>query len=290
MNTALTPAPANELITVSKEMVLAALNLDPRDPNTQALVLTCQRYNLDPLLKHAVLIQKALYVTRDGLIHIAHTSGAFDGIEVEMLEETTTHYIARAKVWRKDMSRPFVYQGRYPKAGRGGPGAQYGPEMAEKVAECRALRRAFAIGLCSREETWEEIEEAPSRPETPAVEGRRPGFPESPKLRNVTPKDNAPKDNTPAPKDNTPAPPPDWNPQEEFVALADERGLDIRNDKSQVSGSKVKMLLCEIYGTTTAELPPTKALWGAALEALRVYRPETPSGSEVDDLEDPFKD
>lgn len=143
------------------EAILRALNLDPKDANTQALVLTCQRYGLDPLLKHAVLIQKALYVTRDGLLHVAHSSGKLDGIEVEALPETPTHFVARASVWRKDMSRPFVYQGRYPKAGRGGPGAQFGPEMAEKVAECRALRRAFSIALCSREEAWEEDAPAP---------------------------------------------------------------------------------------------------------------------------------
>ena len=272
MSTSLAISPSTPA-TVSKEMVLAALNLDPRDPNTQALVLTCQRYNLDPLLKHAVLIQKALYVTRDGLIHIAHTSGVFDGIEVEMLEESPTHYIARAKVWRKDMGRPFVYQGRYPKAGRGGPGAQYGPEMAEKVAECRALRRAFAIGLCSREETWEDIEDAPA-----AV----PISPSQP--RNITP-----------PKASDPTQPPDWNPQAEFVALAIEKGLDIMNDKGVPSGAKCRDLLCAIYGTTTAELPPTKTLWGAALAALEVYVPparDTTPTPEIgpDDLEDPFKD
>lgn len=269
------PLPA----VVSKEMVLKALNLDPNDPNTQALVLTCQRYNLDPLLKHAVLIQKALYVTRDGLIHIAHTSGVFDGIEVELLQESATHYIARAKVWRKDMGRPFVYQGRYPKAGRGGPGAQYGPEMAEKVAECRALRRAFAIGLCSREETWEEIEDTtPAAPPAPAE--RRPEFPESQKLRNVTPAKNA-----------APAPPPDWDAQVEFVKLAIDKGLDILNDQGKPSGAKCREILCKIYGTTTAEMPTTKTLWGAALKALEVYEVPTtePTPAPVEDeLADPF--
>jgi hypothetical protein len=88
-------------------------------------------------------------------------SGELDGIEVRMLDETQTHYVAVASVWRKDMSRPFTYQGRFPKTGRQGPGAQYGPEMAEKVAECRALRRAFSIALCSREEAWD-TDEAPT--------------------------------------------------------------------------------------------------------------------------------
>lgn len=152
-----TPTPP----VIDQAAVLRALRLDPKDPNTQALVLTCGRYGLDPLLKHAVLIQGTLYVTRDGLMHVAHASGRFDGISVRSLPDTPTHYVAEATVWRKDMGHPFVYTGRYPKGGKGGPGAQYGPEMAEKCAECRALRRAFSVALCSREELFDQ-DDAPA--------------------------------------------------------------------------------------------------------------------------------
>lgn len=153
-NTGAAVAIAPTLVSLDPERVMRALKLDPKDPNTQALVLVCQRYSLDPLLKHPVLIQGSLYVTRDGLLHVAHASGDFDGLEVEVLADSQTHYIALCRVYRKSMSRPFTYQGRYPKNGR--MAAQYGPEMAEKVAECRALRRAFDVSLCSREELWEE--------------------------------------------------------------------------------------------------------------------------------------
>ena len=157
--------PVNSNVAAFDEnRILSALKMDARDPNVQALVLVCQRYDLDPLLKHAVLISGTLYVTRDGLLHVAHASKDFDGIQVEMLEESPTHYIARCSVWRKSMSRPFIYQGRYPKSGR--MAAQYGPEMAEKVAESRALRRAFDVSLCSREELWDagDEEQTPQRP------------------------------------------------------------------------------------------------------------------------------
>lgn len=156
-------APTNGSIATAnpsdQTAILRALKLDPHDANTQALVLTCNRYGLDPLLKHAVLISGSLYVTRDGLMHVAHASGRFDGMEVEQLAETQTHYVARASVWRKDMARPFTFQGRYPKQGKSGPGATHGPEMAEKVAVCRALRHAFDVSLCSREEVWDRDEE-----------------------------------------------------------------------------------------------------------------------------------
>jgi hypothetical protein len=158
----------------SRDEILRVLNLDQRKPETMALILTRERYGLDPILKHALLIQGTLYVTRDGLMHVAHVSGKFDGLEVEQLGETPTHYIAKATVWRKDMTRPFVFQGRFPKSK---PMAkEFGPEMAEKVAECRALRRAFDISLCSREETWENEDPAPlmQSPQRPAVHAAHP--------------------------------------------------------------------------------------------------------------------
>jgi hypothetical protein len=176
MSNELTPNPA-ALPAIDRDAVLRALNLDQRKPETMALVMTCEKYNLDPLLKHAVLIQGSLYVTRDGLLHVAHASGRFDGIEVETMPETATHYVAVATVYRKDMGRPFRYPGRYPKSGR--MAKDHGPEMAEKVAECRALRRAFDVSLCSREELWDAADD-----QAPPVQvgHNRPGT-----ARNITP-------------------------------------------------------------------------------------------------------
>lgn len=159
LSTAVTPAPMVPVVpaapTVSKEQILKALNLDPKKPEVQALVLVCQRYDLDPLLKHALLISGSLYVTRDGLLHVAHRSGVFNGMEVEQLPDSGTHFISRCSVWRKDMQRPFTFTGRYPKNGRM---AAHGPEMADKVAVCRTMRHAFDVSLCSQEETWEQEE------------------------------------------------------------------------------------------------------------------------------------
>lgn len=143
-------------IDVDQDAVLKTLGLNPRDPNTQALLLICQRYGLDPLLKHIVLIQGRPYVTRDGYLHIAHSSGKFDGIEIVDEGESATHWWAKAAVWRKDMQRPFAYRGRYPK--RGGNSA-YGPEMAVKCAEVMALRRAFCVtGVAAVDERWDDLD------------------------------------------------------------------------------------------------------------------------------------
>jgi hypothetical protein len=136
---------AVDQFNVNREAILAYLNLNPNDPKTHAVIAVCQRYDLDPVLKHVVVIpQGGVYVTRDGLLHVAHRSGQFDGMEVSepVLNEESTHYVCKASVWRKDMSRPFIYSGRYPKTGGN---QRYAWEMATKVAESHALRRAFDV-------------------------------------------------------------------------------------------------------------------------------------------------
>jgi len=155
MSTASLPARSDGLghIPIDQEAVLKAIGISPRDPNAQALLLTCERYGLDPVLRHMILIQGRPYVTRDGLLHVAHRSGQFDGIEVLEQGESPSHFTARVAVYRKDMTHPFTYIGRYPKAGGN---KAYGPEMAVKTAECMALRRAFNVGLCAREEAWDQ--------------------------------------------------------------------------------------------------------------------------------------
>lgn len=140
-------------IQIDQAKVLQALKLNPADPKTQALLLVCDRYNLDPLMKHMVLIEGNPYVTRDGYLHVAHQSGQFDGMEQGEAGETADEWWAYVSVYRKDMTRPFTYRGRYPKSGSN---KKYGPEMALKVAEVMALRRAFDVtGVGAAEERWD---------------------------------------------------------------------------------------------------------------------------------------
>lgn len=135
--------------------VLRAIGLDPTNPVHQAALLIADKFGLEPLLKHVVVIpNKGAYVTRDGLLAVAHRHPAFDGIEISGVSETETHYLATASVWRKDMGRPFTYQGRYPKQGGN---KQYGPEMAIKCAEVMALRRAFNVAAPVLEEQGYEV-------------------------------------------------------------------------------------------------------------------------------------
>jgi hypothetical protein len=154
-------------VRVDEKAILKHLKLDPNDVATQALLLTCRRYNLDPLLRHALLVEGRLYITRDGLLHVAHSSHQLDGVEVIEQSETQSHWIAKVAVHRKDMSHPFTYVGRYPKVRKvwKGQGNQrklveedhpYGPEMAVKTAEVMGLRRAFDVSVTAAEEMWDE--------------------------------------------------------------------------------------------------------------------------------------
>lgn len=148
---------ANNYPEVDRDAVMAYLKMDPRNPATQAHLLVCERYGLDALLKHVVLIPSGgstnLFVTRDGLLHIAHRSGLFDGMETASLPDSDSHFIATCTVYRKDMSRGFTFTGRYPKSGAN---KMYGPEMAEKVAVSRSLRHAFDVSIGTREEMWDQ--------------------------------------------------------------------------------------------------------------------------------------
>lgn len=133
-------------VAVEPGKVLDYLGLNPADPKAQAVVAVAQRYDLDPLLKHVIVIPRGgVYVTRDGLLHVAHRSGQLDGIVVEQeptLSEDGKEWVARVSVYRKDMRHPFTFPGRYPV---NGGNREYAQEMALKAAEAHALRRAFDV-------------------------------------------------------------------------------------------------------------------------------------------------
>lgn len=133
-------------VAVQPGKVLTYLGLNPDDPRSQAVVAVAQRYGLDPLLKHVIVIPKGgAYITRDGLLHVAHRSGQLDGIVVDQeptLSEDGKEWQARVSVYRKDMRHPFTFPGRYPV---NGGNRDYAQEMALKAAEAHALRRAFDV-------------------------------------------------------------------------------------------------------------------------------------------------
>ena len=145
--------------------VLQYLNLNPSNPQSRAVVAVARRYDLDPLLKHVIVIPKGgVYITRDGYLHVAHSSKQLDGIVVEQeptLSDDGKEWVARVSVYRKDMRFPFTYPGRYSVTGSN---REYAQEMALKAAEAHALRRAFNVtGLPAEDEQRPEPEPQQTR-------------------------------------------------------------------------------------------------------------------------------
>jgi hypothetical protein len=146
--------------------LLRAIGLDRAAPEQREIALhIANRYDLDLLLKHLVLIEGRPYITRDGLLHIAHRSGVLDGIETTVPEVVNDEWRVSCSVYRKDMSRPFTYAGRYPTKGGN---QKFAPEMATKVAESMALRRAFDVAAPTQDERWD-LEVAVPTPPKPSL-------------------------------------------------------------------------------------------------------------------------
>lgn len=140
-------------VPIDHAAILRAFNINVNDPKAQAMILACEKYGLDPLLKHAVLISGNLYITRDGLLHVAHRDGRLDGIVIEDEGDDAKEWWAKVTVYVKGQTHGYTYRGRYPKDGQQ---KKYGPEMAVKCAEVMALRRAFGVtGLPTVEEQWD---------------------------------------------------------------------------------------------------------------------------------------
>ncbi len=126
------------------------------EEQTNLVIGICDRYGFDPMLKHVVIVSNNLYVTRDGLLHLAHQSGQFDGIEVEMTQLQGGEWVATCTVYRKDMSRPIRYSAfeseHKPANTANSAWAKYPRAMLQKCSEVMALRRAFDVSIGAAEE------------------------------------------------------------------------------------------------------------------------------------------
>lgn len=190
--------------------LLKAVGLDKASPEQRELAVgIANRYGLDLMLKHLVLIDGRPYITRDGLLHIAHKSGQFDGMETtDPVLGEDGFWRSTASIFRKDMSRPFRFTGRYSNRGRN---TAYAPEMAIKVGEVMALRRAFDVAAPVVEERWAEPEDGePAAPEPASLTERIAARAESIQ----TPEPSAPAQSTETDPEPEPEPVADPEPEQ----------------------------------------------------------------------------
>lgn len=134
--------------------LLKAVGIDANNPAHQAALMACAKYDLDPLMKHVIVIKGNVYVTTDGYRFHAEQTREHNGTVVVETGETPSHWTATVSVYRKGVDHPFTFPGRYPKAGTN---KQHGQEMAIVRAERNALSRAFPIAGVRAEPTEDRV-------------------------------------------------------------------------------------------------------------------------------------
>jgi len=163
------------------ELIKRTVAKGASDDELKLFLHLASRYDLDPFTRQIWFIKYGddahIFTGRDGFLHIAHRSGAFNGMQTQLREEPIgfeiryynrkekkvevlkrpSQFVAVCTVYRKDMTEPFVCevweseystgQGLWPTKRR---------VMIQKVAEASTLRRAFDIsGLYLPEEVSE---------------------------------------------------------------------------------------------------------------------------------------
>lgn len=164
-----------EVAVLARERLFAGVP----DEDVKLALAICQRYGLDPLLRHVVLIpggkngRHAVYITRDGLLHVAHASGKAWSLEVGEPERRQNPYTGKEDIYLKgrlrvvdERGREQVFEGgvwfsEY--AGKGGAWATHPAAMHQKALEASLLRRAFDVALPPLEEAGE----GPAQPADP---------------------------------------------------------------------------------------------------------------------------
>jgi hypothetical protein len=158
---------------VDWDAALRYLNLSPKDPRAQALVMVCNRYDLDPMLGHVSLYDGKPYVHFAGYLHIANEHPAYLGPETVREWEDEVYYHATVRVHRSDRNFPSERTGKSRKVKRKKDGTTYTDEDADAKAFAQACRRALrmAFNVAHPDPGEEEADPTPAPP--PVVEVAR---------------------------------------------------------------------------------------------------------------------
>lgn len=170
-----------EVAALARERLFAGV---PGEDVKLALAI-CARYGLDPLLRHVVLIPGGkngrynVYITRDGLLHVAHASGRAWSLEVGEPERRQNPYSGKEDIYLRGRLRVVDQEGREQVfeggvwfseyAQKGGAWSTHPAAMHQKVLEVYLLRRAFDVALTPVEEVGVEVPAGPAPVETQAL-------------------------------------------------------------------------------------------------------------------------
>lgn len=124
------------------------------DPEFKIFCEMARLTGLNPMLKLIWCVKNEnrpdlpaqIYVSRDGLLAIAHRSGQFNGMESGTKKNEDGDEVGWCTVWRKDMDHPFHSEILRKEYDTGKALWRDKPAtMSIKVAEAHCLRRAFDI-------------------------------------------------------------------------------------------------------------------------------------------------
>jgi hypothetical protein len=130
---------------------IRALGYNPEDPRAHALMLVCQRYNLDPFLKHVSIYKdQGLYVHAAAYIHLANQHTAYEGYRIVRQWDDDKRWWAEVEVYRRGWRLPSVgrassAKNKQKKDNKGTYFDEDADEKAVTKALRRALRRAFNV-------------------------------------------------------------------------------------------------------------------------------------------------
>jgi len=186
MESALTTTGPREAAQLARQKIYAGI---PDDDVKLALAI-CGKYGLDPLLRHLVLIESNkkdksgnwykvynVYVTRDGLLHIAHESGVHFAITFDEPVRKDNPYSGESDIYlsgtlKREGHPDFVaglWFSEYCNTKRDGSAqgawATHPAAMHQKAVEVYLLRRGFDVSLPAMEEVQpdgKEIEPEPA--------------------------------------------------------------------------------------------------------------------------------
>ena len=173
------------------------------DPEFKIFCEMARLTGLNPMLKLIWCVKNEnrpdlpaqIYVSRDGLLAIAHRSGQFNGMESGTKKNEDGDEVGWCTVWRKDMDHPFhseILRKEYDT--QKALWKDKPATMSIKVAEAHCLRRAFDIqGVYTPDEMPEQEVAGPMRmvPDTsrPVSAIAEPANPQAPAKSTSPPRD-----------------------------------------------------------------------------------------------------
>jgi len=133
--------------TVDYTAALAYLGLRANDPKAHALILVCQRYQLDPLLGHVSIYKDRPYIHFAGYLHLANAHPQFAGLETVREWEDERYCYATVRAHRGDRDFPAERTGKSLKAKPKQGGGTYDDADADAKAFAQAARRALRMAF-----------------------------------------------------------------------------------------------------------------------------------------------